>query len=80
MNLFLTLMHAGWLGGLGELLRKQVERLWDAIVLFFKDLVLFVIDQMLQLVSLVVEILPVPQFLGQNSLNAMLGRAGQVRL
>lgn len=78
MNLLLTLMHAGWLGDLGEFLRKQVERLWDAIVLFFKDLVLFAIDQMLQLVSLVVEILPVPQFLEQNSLNAMLGRAGPV--
>lgn len=78
MNTILYLMQAGWLGDLGEFLRKQVERLWDAIVVFFKDLVLFAIDQMLQLVSLVVEMLPVPEFLEQNSLNVMLGKAGPV--
>ncbi|MCS4233098.1 phage coat protein [Stenotrophomonas sp. BIGb0135] len=78
MNLLLTLMHAGWLGDLGEFLRKQVERLWDAIVLFFKDLVLFAIDQSLELVARVIEMLPVPEFLEQNSLNAMLGKAGPV--
>jgi len=69
-------MHAGWLQDITDFIRRQVERLWDAIVLFFRDLVMYAIEKMLDLIALAFEKLPVPEFLTQYKLGTLFANAG----
>lgn len=77
MNLFAMIpLYAGWLQDITDFIRRQVERLWDALVKFFQDLVVYAIDKMLELIALAFEQLPVPEFMQQYNLNTLLGNAG----
>jgi hypothetical protein len=77
MNLFAFVpMYAGWMEDITNFIRRQVERVWEALVKFFQDLVIYAIEKMLDLVALAFEQLPVPQFLHDYNLNMLLGNAG----
>lgn len=66
----------GWLTELTDWIRGQVERIWDAVASFFKDVVIFVFESALDLVAIIVDAIPVPDFLGQYNLGTMLGSTG----
>jgi len=68
--------YVGWLDDLTGFLRRQVDRLWKAIVDFFRDLVLYAIEQVLNLVAHAVEKLPVPEFLDEYKLGTLFANAG----
>lgn len=69
-------MQAGWLTDVTNWLKEQIIKFWEAIEAFFNDLVVTALEQMLELVALAFESLPVPQFLTQYSIGNMLGNAG----
>ena len=69
-------VYAGWLDDITNFIRKQVERLWDAVVKFFQDLVIYAIEKMLDLVAMAFEQLPVPEFMQDYSIGMLLGNAG----
>jgi len=69
-------VYAGWMQDITDFIRRQVERVWDAVVKFFQDLVIYAIEKMLDLIALAFEQLPVPEFLQQYNLNMLLGNAG----
>ena len=68
--------QAGWLTELTDFIRRQVERLWTALVDFFRDLVIYALEQSLSLIATAFEKLPAPEFLTQYNLNSLLGSAG----
>ncbi|MGS1344785.1 phage coat protein [Stenotrophomonas geniculata] len=72
---FVTL-QAGWLNDLTEYIRRQVERLWNAIVEFFRDLVLYAIEQLPDLAAHALEKLPVPEFMTEYKLGTLFANAG----
>lgn len=69
-------MRAGWLTDLTNWIRELIGKLWSAIEAFFNDLVVIAIEKLLDLIALAFEALPVPQFMTQYSIGALLGQAG----
>lgn len=69
-------MQAGWLDDITNWLREQILKVWDAFVRFLGDLLVDAAEACLEVAALAVESLPVPEFLSQYSLNALLGQAG----
>lgn len=67
---------AGWFSDLTNWFLKIFKQIWDAFVQFVKDVVLFILDIAMQLVTWIISAIPVPDFLSQYSIGALLGNAG----
>lgn len=66
----------GWLGDLTDWLLGIFKQIWDAFVQFVKDIFLFILDFVMQVVTWILSNIPVPDWLTQYSLNSILGQAG----
>lgn len=58
-----TLAQAGWLDDITNWLGQQLTKLWDALLQLVGDAFLWVLDQVLNAFSLIIEAIPVPEFL-----------------
>src|SRR5690606_29311768 len=66
----------GWLNDLTNWLAEQLTKLWEAIETFFTDLLVALVETVLEAFALIVELIPVPDFLTTYSLCNLLGMAG----
>lgn len=69
-------MNVGWLDDLTNWLREQLERLFNFLVQLVKDAILWLLEAMLDLGALIIEAIPVPDWMGNYSIAGMLGQAG----
>ena len=65
-----------WLDDLTNWFKDAFNSLWDALVEFFTDMIVMVMDAVLEFAALVIESIPVPAWLQQYSLDSLLGNAG----
>lgn len=68
----------GWLSRITGWFSYAFNTFFGAIAAFFKDLVTFVLASVLGLVALAISSLPVPSFITNNSLGALLGQTGSI--
>lgn len=66
----------GWLNDLTNWLSEQLKELWEAIEEFFGDLLVDGVDALLQLVVVIIDAIPVPDFISSVTICALLGSAG----
>ncbi len=66
----------GWLNDFTNWLAEQLTKLWEAIETFFTDLLVGLVETVLEAYALIVELIPVPDFLSTYSLCNLLGLAG----
>lgn len=67
---------AGWFGDLTKWFLKIFKQIWDAFVAFVKDIFMFFLDLIMQVVVWVVSQIPVPDWLQNYSIGNFLGSAG----
>ncbi|KAF1727762.1 phage coat protein [Pseudoxanthomonas mexicana] len=72
----IVMMRAGWLSDLTDWIKEQIQRVWDAFEAFVMDMVIYALEQGLELVALAFEALPVPSFLTNYSVGSLLANAG----
>lgn len=70
------LLQAGWLSDLTDWIKEAIESVWDAFVEFMGDLVVTAIEGVLSLFVVMINALPVPDFLTAYSLDGLLSQAG----
>ncbi len=70
------LLRAGWLTDLTNWLLGIVKGVWDAFTRFMGDLLLIWLKHQFDMVLMLVEKLPVPEFLSQNNLQSLFGQGG----
>lgn len=69
-------MQAGWLDDITEWLADLARKFWKAIEEFFGDLLVTAIEAVLEVVTLAIDAIPVPDFISSNTICALLGNAG----
>lgn len=69
-------MQAGWLDDLTSWIWKAIKAVWDAFTNFIGDLFLMWLGQSLSAILYVLNLLPVPDFMKNQSIGSMLGQAG----
>lgn len=62
----------GWLQRLTDWLAQLVRDVWNAVVSFFEDLLVTTIEGILNIFALAIEAIPVPDWVTQNSIGALL--------
>lgn len=65
-----------WLEEFTDWLAEQLRALWEAIETFFTDLLVGLVEVVLEVFAVIVELIPVPDFLTTYSLCNLLGLAG----
>jgi hypothetical protein len=71
-----TMMQAGWLQDLTNWIGRQLTALFEAIVEFFGDLLVLLVESVLNLFAMAVEAIPVPDWVTTNSIGAFLNNGG----
>lgn len=67
---------AGWLSDFTNWLVGIIKAVWDAFVEVIGDFFLFIFHQSSLMVTMILELLPVPDFITGNDLQSLLGQAG----
>jgi hypothetical protein len=75
MNM-LRALKAGWLDDVTNWLRDLFLKIWQALVAFINDMIVFLVEGLLELIALAIESLPVPDFLSGGGIGAALASAG----
>jgi len=73
-------MSAGWLTDLTKWLWDALKAFFAALVDFFNDLFVLVLDQICDAMLYVLSLLGLPDFMKDNSIGGMLGNAGSTIL
>jgi len=73
-------MQAGWLTDLTKWLWNALKEFFSALVDFFNDLFVLVLDQICDALLYVLGMIPLPEFMENNSIGSMLARAGSTIL
>lgn len=68
----------GWLSRLTGWIAYAINAVFSAIATFLRDLVINIFSNLLQLVLLIVQAIPVPSFLTNYSMNSILGGTGPI--
>lgn len=68
--------NAGWLTDFTNWLIGIIKAVWDAFVEVIGDFFLFFMHQASLFVTMLLELLPVPDFITGNDLQSLLGQAG----
>lgn len=68
----------GWLSRLTGWIAYAINAVFDAFATFLRDLVINIFSNLLQLVLLIVQAIPVPSFLTNYSMNSILGGTGPI--
>lgn len=66
----------GWLRDLTDWLLNQIITVWNAFVGALKAIVLYIVETLLELAATVIELIPVPDFIGQYAIGSMLSHLG----
>lgn len=66
----------GWLTDITNWFRDAIKDVWQAIVDFFNDLILFGLDGILSLAAVAINAIPAPSFLQSYSIGSIVGAAG----
>jgi hypothetical protein len=69
-------MQAGWLDDITNWLREQLEKLWNSFVELMGDFAVWMVDAVLDLFATIIEAIPVPDFIANYSICALLANAG----
>lgn len=69
-------MYAGWLDDLTAWMWKVLKIFFDALVAFAHDLIIRTLEQIFTVILLLLELLPMPEFLEGVSLGGMLASGG----
>ncbi|MCC7635362.1 phage coat protein [Stenotrophomonas rhizophila] len=69
-------MYAGWLDDITAWLWKVVKLFFDALTDFIGDLFVRTLEQIFSVILLVLEYIPLPEFMSQNSIGSMLANGG----
>jgi hypothetical protein len=69
-------MQAGWLDDLTGWFKGIFQALWNALVDFLHDMVIFVVHGVLDLALAIFNAIPVPAFITNNGLGTLLGQTG----
>jgi hypothetical protein len=73
-------MQAGWLDDLTGWIWKAIKAVWDAFTGFIGDLFVMWLEQSLSAILYVLNLMPVPDFMKNQSIGSMLGQAGNTIL
>lgn len=65
-------MQAGWLSDFTDWLIEQIEAVWDAVVEFCHDMLIFAVEAVVEFALALVNMIPVPDFIQGMSMGAML--------
>lgn len=66
----------GWLRELTDWLVQQIVTVWDAFVSFMGEWLLWLAEMIFELGAVVIESIPVPDFVTQYTIGGMLGNIG----
>ncbi len=66
----------GWLTDVTDWLRDQLATLWTALVALMQDMIVFMVEGFLSLISAIVNAIPVPDFLSETTICGLLSQAG----
>lgn len=76
LALYAGTASAGPVADLTNWLREAINDVWSAFVTFTKDMLVFAVESVLDLVATMVEALPSPDFLQTTSICGVLANAG----
>ncbi|MGH8122215.1 MAG: phage coat protein [Gammaproteobacteria bacterium] len=66
----------GWLDDLTGWFIRIWRQIWDAVVGFFKDLIIYGVEAVIHAFAYIVSLIPVPSFLTTYTIGGLLGGAG----
>lgn len=69
--------ESGWLTNLTNWIARQVKRLWDAIEDFFGDFLVEAVEALLDLISIAVNAIPIPDFLTGYTVCSLIAQGGE---
>lgn len=70
----------GWLTDFTNWLREQFQAFWNAIEQFGKDMGVYLVERVLELVTVIANAIPVPDALQEISICGILSQAGPTAL